>query len=198
MSARRNTTTGALAAVTMLLTCCGHPHGERRSPDVAIGRRSAVRTFQPRTAPTDPAWLRTAPPSLPMRPAVDPAIAERRLANGSRVLVVERHDFPSVSLAFVLDRGICDGGTAAAIYGRALGSSPGRDRNDNFVYLHEVAADVYRDVTDDSVILTTTVLPPLLASAISRLAPMFFAPGLDARDLARPSQIVERRAHAAS
>ena len=183
MSARRNTTTSALAAVAMLVTSCGHPHGERRSPDVAIGRGSAVRTFRPSAAPTDPAWLRTAPPSLPMRPAVDPTIAERRLANGSRVLVVERHDFPSVSLAFVLDRGICDGGTAAAIYGRALGSSPGRDCNDNLLYLHAVAADVYKTVTDDSVILRTTVLPPLLASAISRLAPMFFAPGLAARDL---------------
>ena len=126
LSPRRNTWTGVVAAVAMLLTCCGHPHGERRSPDVAIGRGSAVRTFRPMVAPTDPEWLRAVPPSLPMRPAVEPAIAERRLANGSRVLVVERHDFPSVSLAFVLDRGICDGGAAAAIYGRAFGSSPGQ------------------------------------------------------------------------
>ena len=74
-----------------------------------------------------------------------PKITEAKLKNGLRVLVVERHDFPSVSLAFVLDRGICDGGAAAAIYGRALGSSPGRDRNDNYVYLHAVAALPRRD-----------------------------------------------------
>jgi len=110
-------------------------------------------------------------------------VAERRLANGARVLVVERHEFPSVALAFVLDRGVCDSGAAAAIYSLAFGSSTSEGRSESLSYLHYIGAPPWMSVSDDYMTLTSTVLSPLLSSALSRLAPMFFSPGVSADDL---------------
>ncbi len=179
--------------VALLLVGCASADSSRHVAEGGTARRSSGRSFVPRAAPTDTEWLRTPPPRLPPRPLETTPVVERRLGNGARVLVLERHDFPSVALTFVLDRGLCDGGLAAAIYARALGSSPGRTRAENFRYLDDVATPVSSRVTEDATVLETTVLTPLLASALSRLTPMFFAPGLEADDLERARQALNDR-----
>lgn len=171
---------GVLAASGVGCAAGSRPEAER--PRIDVGRtRKAPATFG--KAPTDEGWLRTPPPPFPPRANPEPVVVERWLSNGTRVLASEKHDFPSVGLAFVLDRGTCDGGAAAAIYMSALGSSPDQDRYENYSYLESVAVTPRFTVTEDSVILAASVFPSLLASAISRLAPMFFAPSLTATDL---------------
>jgi zinc protease len=178
--------------VAWLVAGCGGPPEPRRAAEAAAGR-GGPRTFVPRPAPSDDAWLRTPPPPLPMRPLSQPVLQERRLTNGIRVLVAERHDFPSVGLAFVLDRGTCDGGAAASIFGHAFGSSPDQSRYENFNYLDFVAAPVWEYVGVDSIVLSTVVFPPLLTSAMSRLAPMFLAPGLSREDLTSAHDALAKR-----
>ncbi len=172
-----------LCCAFILALGCAEPSARSAEAPDPVKLTSRERVFKVRSAPTDPTWLRTPPALWPVRGAAAPAVVERRLANGARVLIVERHDFPSVSLAFVLDRGTCDGGAAAALYAFAFGSSTAESRHESFSYLHWIGAPVQMSVSEDYLTLRSTVLPPLLSSAISRLAPMFFAPGLSSEDL---------------
>jgi zinc protease len=59
--------------------------------------------------------LRTPPPRPPVDEVVDPAPAEWSLSNGMRVLLVERHDFPTVAARLFIDRGPLDLGDAGAV-----------------------------------------------------------------------------------
>ncbi|MBX3206372.1 MAG: insulinase family protein [Labilithrix sp.] len=168
----------------LALGCAPGARSDGERADAVVGRVRAPPLVSGR-APEDASWLRALPPPLAPRPLTEPPIVERRLSNGVRVLVSERHEFPSVGLAFALDRGVCDGGAAAALYALGLGGSPDRTWSENLGYLYRLAVAHRVEVSDDAVILGASAFPPLLASAISRLAPLFFAPVLASEDLAR-------------
>ncbi|MBX3202143.1 MAG: insulinase family protein [Labilithrix sp.] len=173
-----------LLPLVLALGCAPGARKDGERPDAVVGRvRAPPQVFG--RAPEDASWLRAPPPPLAPRPLAEPPVVERRLSNGVRVLVSERREFPSVGLAFALDRGVCDGGAAATLYALGLGGSPGRTRSDNFGYLYRLGVDHHVRVTDDAVIVGASAFPPLLASAISRLAPLFFAPALAPEDVAR-------------
>lgn len=171
-----------LVVLAALSVACSSSRAAQSS-DVVSRRASRARTFTPSAAPTDERWLRTPPPAMPMRELDSLPVVERKLANGLRVLVAERHDFPSIGLAFVLQRGVCDGGGAAELYVRAFGGSPGHSQDDNFSYLRYVAALPDRELTEDSFIVAVNVLPPLLHSVVSRLGPMVLGSELASGDL---------------
>lgn len=71
----------------------------------------AIPVTPPAPAPEDPSFRKTPPPSGPEAPFVAPKIAESRLSNGVRVLVVSRHEMPVVAVSVVVDRGADHQGT---------------------------------------------------------------------------------------
>ncbi|HVJ88994.1 MAG TPA: hypothetical protein VM580_04260, partial [Labilithrix sp.] len=79
MNARSLSIALALSLFPALTAGCARPVLESQSP--ALAPHSKRRAFATQTAPTDPNWLRTPPPSLPMTPATEHAVVERRLAN---------------------------------------------------------------------------------------------------------------------
>lgn len=172
-----------LALALLLVGCSGTASLGERNARVSAPGRPPRGHLQFTEASSDDDWLRTPPPPLPLLPSQSTEVLERRLTNGVRVLLVQRDDFPSVALTFVLDRGICDGAMAAALYAHALGGSPGNTRNENFTYLHHVGVSLRWYASEDAIVAHTTVLPPLVPSALSRIVPMFLAPDLAADDL---------------
>jgi zinc protease len=174
-----------LAMLTLTTASCGGADSGVPANGTFRVAQSA-RPFQPTTAPSnDEEWLRTVPPPLPARPFTSHPMVEKKLSNGIRVLLMERHDFPSVGIALVLDRGTCDSGAASGIYGLALGGSPGILSRENEEYLHQIAAPFQVFVGDDYMAISTAVLPPLAYSALSRLIPIFLAPDFAGTDIDR-------------
>jgi zinc protease len=167
----------------VLLAACGAstpPHG---LPASASDKRLRE-AVGGRLPPTDEALLEQRPDPLAVRARRRIPVTEARLSNGVRVLAVQRMDFPSVALSFVLDRGTCDGGAAASVYADAIvGSSTEHEGHDNLSYLRFVGAPLWSDAYEDATVFSTEVLEPLLASAVSRMAPMFLSPALEASDL---------------
>jgi zinc protease len=121
---------------------------------------------------------------------------EARLSNGIRVVLLERHDFPSISAVLVLDRGASAAPPGvAALYAEAmLGSSAEYKADEAWEYLRFVGAGVRGDVWRDAVGLQVTALTPLFVSALSRTAPMFTSASLDGDDIdeSRTHLIAER------
>jgi zinc protease len=112
---------------------------------------------------------------------------ERRLANGIRVILAPKHDFPTATVLFVLDRGASSAPPGvAALYARALwGDSDAYDLEDAAACVRFVGATTHETATDDAVIMQVSALSPLLASALTRTAPMFVSPHFDGKSLDR-------------
>lgn len=142
---------------------------------------------------TDEDALRAAPPA-PLSPRRIPhgTLRDETLPSGVRVVTLERHDFPAVSCAFVLDRGAAAVPAGAArVYAAALvGSSRSFARDDALSYLRFVGATLRPRAAQDGVVLQVTALSPLAVSALSRAAPMFLAPSLDDDDVERARVLV--------
>ena len=134
--------------------------------------------------------FRTEPPHpTRVRPRVLPAPKEVRLSNGIRVVMLERHEFPSASAVLVLGRGsVAAAPGVAAVYTEALtGDSDEYKAGEAFDYLAFVGGRVDTRAWQEAVAFQVTALAPLLVSALSHAAPMFASPLLtgDALDEAR-------------
>lgn len=139
-----------------------------------------LRRFTPGAA--QPASVaKESPRALAWKMPKHPSPTERRLANGIRVILAPRHDFPTATVLFVLDRGESAGPPGvASLYARAMtGDSQAYDAQEAHEYLRYVGATVQGHAYEDSVILEVSALAPLLASALSRATPMFVSPKFD-------------------
>ncbi len=85
----------------MLVAALGLDGCKRRH---VVTRKPAAPTTI-KLSPEDEAFRSKPPPSGEPMPFVPPAIVEQRLANGLRVLLVERHQLPIVAFQIVVDRG---------------------------------------------------------------------------------------------
>jgi predicted Zn-dependent peptidase len=136
-------------------------------------------------APEDDSFRATPPErtAARSRPVVLPT--EVRLSNGVRIVMLERHDFPSVSAVLVLDRGATAGAPGvAALYSEAMtGSSREYAKVEAWQYLDYVGGTVQNHTWRDGVALQVTALSPLFVSALTRAAPMFTSPLLDGDDI---------------
>ena len=162
------------------------------------------RTFAPASGPVQE-WRPTRHTTLPVGDAADeefrstppPPLAavrrkiapptETRLPNGARLVLLERHDFPSVSAVLLLGRGAADASPGVALtYAHALtGDSDEYKAGEAWQYLRFVGGRVEARATYDAVTLQTTALSPLFVSALSRSAPMFATPELGSDDVER-------------
>ncbi|MDB4945329.1 MAG: Zinc protease [Labilithrix sp.] len=125
------------------------------------------------------------PPWLPRAERSPETPIETRVGRGVRLVMLPRHDFPTVTAAFVLERGASAGApAAAALYAMSLtGTSAAYGHDEGRKYLRLVGADTRADVTHDAVTFELTALAPLFVSALSRAAPMFISPALDGAEL---------------
>jgi len=114
-----------------------------------------------------------------------PPPAEARLSNGIRVVLLERHDFPSTSAVLVLERGAAAAAHGVAgLYARSLeGASREYTKSEATEYLSFVGGRVAADASQDAVFLQVSALTPLFGSAVSRAAPMFVSPLLGDEDV---------------
>lgn len=164
-----------LIATLLLVVGCGGAQADL--PSSALDKRARK---EPSWTPRPTVAQIQRPPFAPTPSRPESPAEERRLTNGARVVVVPRDDYPSVALTFALDRGKCDGPEAATLYSAlatigAAGSAEREDRD----YLQFVGVFPRLEVSDESLLVHATALPPLATSALSRLAPMFFAPRID-------------------
>jgi zinc protease len=133
-------------------------------------------------APEDESFRGTPPArAAAQRPKQGQAPTEVRLSNGIRVVMLERHDFPTVSAVLVLDRGSTSGPPGVgALYSEAMtGSSTEYKSQEAYQYLNYVGASVGNHTWRDGISLQITALSPLFVSALTRAAPMFTSPALD-------------------
>lgn len=133
-------------------------------------------------APEDDSFRATPPARLAsQKPKQGSAPTEVRLSNGVRVVMLERHDFPTVSAVLVLDRGSTAGPPGVgALYSEAMtGSSTEYKSQEAYQYLNYVGASVGNHTWRDGISLQVTALSPLFVSALTRAAPMFTSPALD-------------------
>jgi zinc protease len=181
-------TLAAAVAPFGLLLCTGACGGGRpfKQPATLSEWRPGRTATAPEANDDASEAFRAAPPpriAAKTRPMTLPT--EGRLSNGIRVVLLERHDFPSISAVLVLDRGAAAGGPGvAALYSEALtGSSTEYKSTEAHQYLNFVGGSVRNATWRDAVTLQVTALSPLFVSALSRAAPMFTSPALDGDDL---------------
>jgi zinc protease len=180
---------GLVGVVATGAVACGGGR-DFQAPKTLAEYRPARRTTTPAAADDAAEAFRATPPA-PARARADekahaPALpSEIRLSNGIRVVMLERHDFPSISAVLVLDRGAAAASPGLAeLYSEAmLGSSSEYTSTEAWQYLGFVGASVSNHTWFDAIGLEITSLSPLFHSALSRAAPMFTSPSLDGDDL---------------
>jgi zinc protease len=171
-----------LASLFAVVACGG---GREFKEPKTLAEWHPARPVAPAAADDDA--FRSTPPSRiatkPRPPASMPT--EVRLSNGIRVVMLERHDFPSISAVLVLDRGSAAAAPGvAALYAQVMsGSSTEYKKKDAWEYLDFVGGTLHRETWRDGLLLQVTALSPLFVSALSRAAPMFTSPALDGDDL---------------
>ena len=194
-----NARTFVVVALALLGTACVSGRSFKTPRSLTEERPVRHLRIPPGEMPDEP--FRSEPPArIATKPRPLTLPTEARLSNGVRVIMLERHDFPSISAVLVLDRGaVAAGPGVAALYGRAfLGASSAYPRDEAWRYLAFVGASVTGQVSFDAVTMQITALTPLFNSALSRAAPMFVSPALETADLddAR-THLAADRAHAA-
>jgi zinc protease len=177
------------AAIAFLLlagaTVCGG--GRDFRPATSLTEYRPTRAATTTTIDDAAEAFRATPPARAATkpPPPQPLPTEVRLSNGIRVVMLERHDFPSISAVLVLDRGASAAGPGVAqLYSTALlGTSNEYKSKEAFQYLNFVGAEVIPRTGRDAITLQVTALSPLFVSALSRAAPMFTAPSLDGDEI---------------
>jgi predicted Zn-dependent peptidase len=163
---------------------CGGGREFKEPKTLAEWRPTRPTTATP-AADGDDAFRSTPPPRIATKARTATMPTEARLSNGIRVVMLERHDFPSISAVLLLDRGATAGAPGvAALYSEAMtGSSSEYKSTEAWQYLSFVGGTVSNDTWRDAVTLQVSALSPLFVSALSRAAPMFTSPALDGDDI---------------
>lgn len=116
-----------------------------------------------------------------------PKPTEARLSNGIRVIMVESHDFPSVTVGFMLDRGITAAAPGVArLYADALfGASKDFDSSDAYSYFTYMGAKPNSWAGAETLGFDVTTLSLLIGGPIARVGSMFTTPLFESDDLKR-------------
>ena len=173
-----------VVGIALLSSACESGRVFRGPASLAEGR--PARTFAPPAAdPNDESFRATPPPRAAQKARTLPDPTEVRLSNGIRVVMLERHDFPAISMVFVLDRGAAAGPPGVGtVYAEALTHSSSEYKSgEAWQYLNFVGASVDGDSWRDATVLQVSAVTPLFNSALSRAAPMFTSPKLDGEEL---------------
>jgi zinc protease len=114
----------------------------------------------------------TAPATGPRRLSTPPAIREATLPNGVRVLVIERHRFPIVSLRLLSDVGVLR--AEPGLPQLATASLRVLSSNDKETYraVNEFGAEVSADADWDGMHLDVNCLAPAMGRAVKLLSTM--------------------------
>ncbi|MBS2019957.1 MAG: insulinase family protein [Deltaproteobacteria bacterium] len=185
----RSITAIALAGAT---AACALPGQTFRVPSEPISEGRPRRTVtMPTGEAADEAFRASPPPRMASESKTYSTPLDRRLSNGIRLVMLERHDFPSVSTLLLLDRGAAAAAPGVGkTYAEAmLGDSAEYKAGEAFDYLNFVGGRVESFAYHDFLGVQTTALSPLAVSALSRTVPMFTSPELGSKD--------RERAHAA-
>lgn len=175
-----------LPASLVLLACaCGGGGRDFKSPKMLSEGRPTRTPAMPESVLEDEPFRAKPPERIAAKARPLPTPTEIRLSNGIRVVLLERHDFPSISAVMFLDRGSTAAGPGvAALYSETLtGSSDEYKSTEAWQYLAFVGGTVNTYPWYDGTALQVTALTPLFVSALSRAAPMFTSPALDGDDL---------------
>jgi zinc protease len=177
----------ALGAATLatLASGCGGGGRDFKAPRGLDEGRPARAVLTTQGAPADESFRATPPAHAAVASRRLPAPVETTLSNGVRVVMLERHDYPSISMVFVLDRGAAAAPPGVAtLYASALtGNSAEYEAAEAWQYLDFVGGTIGTATRRDSITMQVTALTPLFVSALSRAAPMFTSPELDGDDL---------------
>ena len=175
---------GALA-----LGACALPEPESAPPPVR--RNAVVRLGTPADAKTGlprPTLEKTAATPFP-------EVAEGRLKNGTRVLVVNDARFRIVSVGFVISRGSSAGapGLAEAFVYGLDGASPDSSRQETAELAHTLGAKVTATTAVDGVVLGFSALEPLWPTVFRRLAKVVASPKFESSDVANDREWLSAR-----
>lgn len=170
-------------AVAFLAVACGG--GRDFRPPATLSEGRPARTAAPGADLADEEFRATPPPRTAAKVRTLPDPTEVRLSNGIRVVMLERHDFPSISMVLVLDRGAAAAAPGVAqLYAEALTqSSTEYKAGEAWQYFQFVGASVTGEAWRDATVLQVSAVTPLFVSALSRAAPMFTSPKLDSDEL---------------
>lgn len=174
----------ALVSLITVTSACAGGRDFKAPKQLSEGRPSREVAAGEAETPDEP-FRETPPARGSATPRPLPTPVEARLSNGVRVVMLERHDFPSISMVLVLDRGAAAAPPGvASLYAQALtGSSAEYKAGEAWQYLAFVGGSVTTGAGRDTTSLQVTALTPLFFSALSRAAPMFTQPELDGDDL---------------
>lgn len=172
-------------ALTMLLPACALPGKTYKQPQAPVSEgRPQRQVTMPVGDAADEEFRASPPPPTKSKSKTYSTPVDTRLSNGVRIVMLERHDFPSVSALLLLDRGSTAAGPGIALtYAEAMvGGSSEYKAGEAFEYLNFVGGRVESFAYHDFLGIQTTALSPLIVSALSRTTPMFTAPDLGSKD----------------
>lgn len=158
---------------------CAMPAPESVAPPV---RRNAVERLG---APADAKVGLPRPALEKPAPTPFPEVAEGRLKNGTRVLVVNDARFRIVSVGFVITRGRSAGppGLAEALVAGLFGASSEASRQETSGLAHTLGAQVSVSSNVDGVVLSFSALEPLWPTVFRRLAKVVASPKFESSDV---------------
>ncbi|HVH45945.1 MAG TPA: pitrilysin family protein [Labilithrix sp.] len=124
------------------------------------------------------------PPPLTRAPRNDAPPSELHLSNGVRVLFVERHGLPLVSVGFLLRFDPSEAvNPVPDLYARAMKSSAQRSPRTPYSFLAAAGVTTYASCNTDVLVFGATMLAPHATEVIDHLSSALAAPAFGSRDL---------------
>jgi zinc protease len=179
---------GSFGALAALIAACG---GTAHAPiEPAVAASAASVTPGPvASAPAarDDAFRETAPSAGPETPFQPPKILEGRLANGIRLLVVERHELPIVAVQISIDRGADQAppGVGAFTGAMLLAGTKTKSALQLSDDLTGLGATYGAHVDFDSATVEGQVLTPNVDGLLETLSDVLRNPAFDKKELER-------------
>lgn len=198
---------GLSSLLAALASACGpsvpsyaieEPLTDRRVTD-ASPTAPVAKAASASTSPSDEFLPEQQPAPLDGKRRTLPKATEARLSNGVRVVMVERHDFPAVSVGFVLDRGIASAAPGVAkLYASALfGASKDFESHDAYAYFGYVGAKPNSWAHSETIGFDVMTLSLLVGGPVTRVGSMFSTPRFESDDVtwARENLRAHQRAY---
>jgi zinc protease len=175
------------------------PYACSRVEGVAPGDAAPADLGEPASLAEDPGggagtdFRKLPPPPGPERPFVVPRVEEARLANGIRVLFIERHELPIVTIDVGLDRGAAAAPPGvASLFGAMLAKGTAcRGPAGIYAVIKALGAELSTSAGQDSALVSVKVLTPGLDAALELAADLSLRAALEADEIdkARPGRL---------
>ncbi len=141
----------------------------------------------PVVAPSSAVDLGESPPPLVRAPGFVPVPSEKRLSNGVRLLLLERHGIPQVSVSFLLRFDPSEVPSAIPdLYASMMtGGSDSYSTRSLGLYFAAAGVNAYAYRASDTIALTATMLTPHARDVVDRLSATIASPAFETRDIDR-------------